>query len=937
VTRKPGSRPDESDRFLRTGGALEGSLWSEVSALLAARAGRPSSTVSDATADTCPATIGPYEVRGLLGSGGMGDVFLAFDPRLQRQVAIKRIRTGKPITENARGRLRREAAAAAALNHPAIVQVYDILDEPSGQAIVMEYAEGDTLARVLDEGPLPAATTVGVVRQVAEGLAAAHAVGLVHRDLKTQNVLVTPSGQAKVLDFGLARRFSPAENEDRLTAEGVVVGTPRAMSPEQAQGSPLDARSDLFSLGVLLYEVCTGRSPFEGDTRLQTLHKVVTEPPPPVGELNPGLPQPLIDLIEELLQKDPALRPPSAAAVADRLGRIERLPALEGLRLPGLVHARDAPGLAPAPDAPGLVPAPEPPVQAAPPKAGPPGDRRARTSRRRPLAVVLGLVLAAAAVTTTHTRRVPAPARLLAVLVQEPTMTAPDGDDDRRFAAFAVRESALRALLELRGIEAIGPEELAETGVPARDAPRATAADELLAATLTCGAHWCRVSLRRQRPGDGRLVGSTGSFEVSSTPEDALDLANAVALHVRAVYPDHPARSSGLHLEVRGADYEQYLRLRRRTEGGDVLGPAEIDVLERISRSSPGLAEAAVLAADAARLLPDHARAERILESAVVLHPGDPRILYALLQLRIEAGETEDAERLLADLERLAPGDIRVWRARARLLGRQGKPGDVADVRRRMVRERPSWKNLWYLADVEIELGNAAAARLHLHHLLELSGGNALGLEKMAELEWELGDPRAAARLYEELLSRKVDRMYLSNLGWSLLLAGDYPGAVASCRRALQLDPHHALTRLNLGIAHEGTGDEDAARALYEDLAERLGKREPSSGSKSAEAFVIAQALARLGSCVPAVSVATRALAAADPTAQTSFRAAVVHALCGERNHAVVYAREARQRGLSRWWFGIPGLEALRAAPELAQLLTEPQAPPSVAHTTPPS
>jgi serine/threonine-protein kinase len=271
VTRKPGSRPDESDRFLRTGGALEGSLWSEVSALLAARAGRPSSTVSDATADTCPATIGPYEVRGLLGSGGMGDVFLAFDPRLQRQVAIKRIRTGKPITEN------------APLNHPAIVQVYDILDEPSGQAIVMEYAEGDTLARVLDEGPLPAATTVGVVRQVAEGLAAAHAVGLVHRDLKTQNVLVTPSGQAKVLDFGLARRFSPAENEDRLTAEGVVVGTPRAMSPEQAQGSPLDARSDLFSLGVLLYEVCTGRSPVEGDTRLQTLPKVVTEPPPPGG------------------------------------------------------------------------------------------------------------------------------------------------------------------------------------------------------------------------------------------------------------------------------------------------------------------------------------------------------------------------------------------------------------------------------------------------------------------------------------------------------------------------------------------------------------------------------------------------------------------------------------------------------------------------------
>ena len=222
--------------------------------------------------------IGVYKVLGFLGSGGMGDVYLAHDDRLQRRVAIKRIRIDAPLTPQARERLRREAVAAATLNHPAIVHIYDILDDPSGEAIVMEYVEGRTLAQVLAAERLPAPQAIGIVRQVAEGLAAAHATGLIHRDLKTQNVMVTPSGQAKILDFGLARRVVRRSDEDSLTGEGTLIGTTRAMSPEQAEGRDLDARSDLFSLGVLLYEICTGQSPFQGENQTQTLLKIVVQP-----------------------------------------------------------------------------------------------------------------------------------------------------------------------------------------------------------------------------------------------------------------------------------------------------------------------------------------------------------------------------------------------------------------------------------------------------------------------------------------------------------------------------------------------------------------------------------------------------------------------------------------------------------------------------------
>src|SRR4249919_2896753 len=206
--------------------------------------------------DLPEAQIGVYRVLGRLGKGGMGDVLLAFDARLHRHVAIKRLHGDALVTPQSRERLRREAAAAARLNHSAIVQIYDILTEASGEAIVMEYVEGRTLEEMLASGPLPAGQAITIGRQIAEGLAAAHAKDLIHRDLKTQNVIVTPAGQVKILDFGLAKRLGSSAPEEALTREGALVGTRRAMSPEQAGGRALDTRSDLFSLGVLLYEIC---------------------------------------------------------------------------------------------------------------------------------------------------------------------------------------------------------------------------------------------------------------------------------------------------------------------------------------------------------------------------------------------------------------------------------------------------------------------------------------------------------------------------------------------------------------------------------------------------------------------------------------------------------------------------------------------------------
>jgi serine/threonine-protein kinase len=265
-----------------------------------------------------PGDLGPYRFDRRLGVGGMGEVFLAFDRRLDRHVAIKRLRSDRGAA-NARERLRREARAAARLSHSAIVQVFDLIETDQGDWIVMELVDGPRLSDLTARGPLPLSQALVVGRQIAEGLAAAHALGLVHRDLKAENVLISQAGQpaAKILDFGLVREMD--SSEESLTRTGAVLGTLRTVAPEQARGHAVGPRADLFSFGVLLYEMVTGRSPFQGATAAETLHRIVAEPPPP---LPPAVPGGLAALIHQLLQKAPELRPASASEVALRLGRL---------------------------------------------------------------------------------------------------------------------------------------------------------------------------------------------------------------------------------------------------------------------------------------------------------------------------------------------------------------------------------------------------------------------------------------------------------------------------------------------------------------------------------------------------------------------------------------------------------------------------------------
>jgi eukaryotic-like serine/threonine-protein kinase len=263
-----------------------------------------------------------YDVVRPLGSGGMGEVYLARDRVLGREVALKVLRKQYAGDDEFAERFKREAMSAASLSHPNIIQVYDRGETEVGASyIAMEYVPGGTLKeRILREGPLEAANAAGIGAQVAEALGAAHDRGMVHRDIKPQNVLLTARGGAKVADFGIARAGSSAT----ISRTGSVMGTATYMSPEQALGKPATPKSDLYSLGVVLYEALTGELPYTADNPIAVSMKHVNEPLRPPVQLNPRIPEGMNALVTKLLAKDPEDRYADADEVAGDLRRVNR-------------------------------------------------------------------------------------------------------------------------------------------------------------------------------------------------------------------------------------------------------------------------------------------------------------------------------------------------------------------------------------------------------------------------------------------------------------------------------------------------------------------------------------------------------------------------------------------------------------------------------------
>lgn len=283
-------------------------------------------------------TVKHYKIGELLGKGGMGVVYRAQDMKLNRSVALKMLKAGLTADPDRLKRFLQEARAAAAITHPAIAQVYDIDTVDETTFIVMEFIEGYTVGKLIANKEIDLIGSVEIALQVAEGLAKAHKSKIIHRDIKSENIMVTRDGHAKLLDFGLAKLLEPSPDEGRTltvlehaptktmpqtTAAGTIMGTTSYMSPEQARGQELSYPSDVFSLGIVLYEMVTGELPFEGESPIDTMHAIAFEEARPVTVIRKNLPSDLHRVIARCLRKRPEDRYPDAGAMVTDLKHLK--------------------------------------------------------------------------------------------------------------------------------------------------------------------------------------------------------------------------------------------------------------------------------------------------------------------------------------------------------------------------------------------------------------------------------------------------------------------------------------------------------------------------------------------------------------------------------------------------------------------------------------
>jgi serine/threonine protein kinase len=484
---------------------------------------------------------GPYRILKRLGAGGMGEVFLAYDDRLDRRVAIKRIRAGKGSDPGRQERFRREARMSAKLNHPAIVQVYDLLEEGDTYSIVMECVEGSNLRRLLEDGPLPIEDVILLARDIAEGLAEAHRQGIVHRDLKSENILVTPEGRAKIADFGIAKRLLKEKTEVSLTEAGRVLGTYRAMSPEQARGEEVDHRSDLFSLGVLLYEALAGHSPFEAGNELATLHRILHDRQAPLREVNPEVPPELSELVDHLLEKDPFLRPRSAGEVA---GELRRMGLASSSGTATMYGAATVPILPKSPGTSGSEQVSREIYGRSP-------------SPWRGFAIILLLVLASASAYVffdKRSRTALKPQESLSVAVLRPEVRNLEKNPETGLLASNIRIALLQSLLSLKGISPRNFDEVDAVSGPATSVAKAVAADEVVGARLECGSDSCEVLLQRLQGSDGRILWAE-TFEVPA--DDFYMAANAASTQIEQGYGDYEPRRKGSEIKIDKSDLKR--------------------------------------------------------------------------------------------------------------------------------------------------------------------------------------------------------------------------------------------------------------------------------------------------------------------------------------------------------------------------------------------
>lgn len=767
--------------------------------------------------------LGRYEIRGRLGSGGMGEVYRAFDTRLLREVALKVVAARAGRGTEALARLEEEARAASALNHPNICTIHDIAEEHGVPYVVMELIEGESLRQKLGVGVEPK-DALSWACQIAAGLTAAHERRIVHCDLKPENVLVTQDGTAKIADFGLARFRSVEASESSPDSDGALThsrlrGTPGYMAPELIRGEPPDFHADQFSLGAILYEMATGGPAFPGAASLDRLRATLHDDP--LGDLRPSLPAGLARVVGRCLLKDPAERHASTRDLRDELGQLRTIlgDAVRGTRVVETMK--------PGADRP-LVGAET---------AGPSSTTATSGVRaKRGWAWLVGGVLLLAILTPSLTRRTPAPLPLRAVAVR-PFRVLSEADVPDYYAE-GLAESLITALSRVPELKVIAGGSTFDRGLTELTLPelgRRLDVEGVIEGSLQRESDALRATVRLVRVRDGQVVWSGGARSLGAGEWFTLqDQVVAQVLGAMAKPASRPAAPA--HMPSTAA-HQHYLRARRllNQRTPDALQEA-LREFHRALDADPGYAQAQAGLAQSYVLLPFYGlsppraampRARAAAQEALDLDPAlaEAHAVRAVVHYQFEhdwAAAAAAFERALA----ASPSDATTHQWFAEFLGYAGR----FEESRAYLAQASSLDPLSPIVAAlrgspDVWAGRCEAADRHLAEALAFAPDFPLALYSRAVCYRGQGRLDEAIAIYRRLLPRLGEGFVLASLANAEAARGDHVGARDHARALARLSERAYVPPYKFAVIHVGLGEREEAFARLEQAFEASDER----------------------------------------------------------------------------------------------------------------